>query len=224
MLPRILFPYVQQWAERSGMTLVSRLLVDEQFRALLEKYGDEVLTRVAQANQRPPPASGATSGAAYGTANGTANGHANGTANGHAAEAAGLADPPCADPRFGDQVTNGSSLSKLQERVLAMEAQETVLSILRNRMRPLALALGCCPECLVGVEGCPKCWGQSRVAYYPPDVSLLEAQVVSPLAARGVPLQLSEAHRNEPHRNESRRSGTRKSSTARRRNGSWSKK
>jgi hypothetical protein len=79
----------------------------------------------------------------------------------------------------------------LQERVLAMEAQETVLSILCNRMRPLALALGCCPECLVGVDGCPKCWGQSRVAYYPPDVSLLEAQVVNPLAARGVPLQLT---------------------------------
>jgi hypothetical protein len=89
-----------------------------------------------------------------------------------------------------------------------MEAQETVLSILRNRMRPLALALGCCPECLVGVEGCPKCWGQSRVAYYPPDVSLLEAQVVNPLAARGVPLQL-----NEPNR-----SSARKSNGVRRRN------
>lgn len=212
MLPRILFPYVQQWAERSGMTLVSRLLVDEQFRALLEKYGDEVLTRMAQA-QRPSPASAATSAAAsYSTANGTANGHA-----------ADLADPPGADPRFSEPAINGSSLSKLQERVLAMEAQETVLSILRNRMRPLALALGCCPECLVGVEGCPKCWGQSRVAYYPPDISLLEAQVVSPLAARGVPLQLREAHRSEPQRNEPQRSRTRKSSTARRRNGSWSK-
>ena len=209
MLPRILFPYVQQWAERSGMTLVSRLLVDEQFRALLEKYGDEVMTRLAQANQRPAPASAATSGPAYDSSNGMANGHA-------------MADPPCADPRFSEQVAN-SSLSKLQERVLAMEAQETVLSILRNRMRPLALALGCCPECLVGVEGCPKCWGQSRVAYYPPDVSLLEAQVVSPLAARGVPLQLSEPRRSEPRRNEPRRSGPRKSSTARRRNGSWSK-
>lgn len=211
MLPRILFPYVQQWAERSGMTLVSRLLVDEQFRALLEKYGDEVLTRMAQA-QRPPSASAATSAAPYGTANGTANGHA-----------ADLADPPCADPRFSEPAINGSSLSKLQERVLAMEAQETVLSILRNRMRPLALALGCCPECLVGVEGCPKCWGQSRVAYYPPDISLLEAQVVSPLAARGVPLQLREARQSEPQRNEPHRSRTRKSSTARRRNGSWSK-
>ena len=155
MLPRILFPYVQQWAERSGMTLVSRLLVDEQFRALLEKYGDEVLTRVAQANQRPPPASGATSGAAYGMANGTANGHANGTANGHAAEAGGLADPPCADPRFSEQVTNGSSLSKLQERVLAMEAQETVLSILRNRMRPLDT----CPR-----RAAPNAWSASRAA------------------------------------------------------------
>ena len=48
MLPRILFPYVQQWAERSGMTLLSRLLVDEQFRGLLEKYGDEVMSRVMQ--------------------------------------------------------------------------------------------------------------------------------------------------------------------------------
>jgi hypothetical protein len=209
MLPRILFPYVQQWAERSGMTLVSRLLVDEQFRALLEKYGDEVLTRLAQANQRPAPTGAATSG----TANGAAYDSSNGMANGHA-----MADPAAADPRFSEPAINGSSLSKLQERVLAMEAQETVLSILRNRMRPLALALGCCPECLVGVEGCPKCWGQSRVAYYPPDISLLEAQVVSPLAARGVPLQLSEPHRNEP-----RRSGPRKSSTARRRNGSWSK-
>src|SRR5215813_5325881 len=57
MLPRILFPYVQQWAERSGMTLLSRLLVDEQFRGLLEKYGDEVMSRVMQPAppMGPPP-------------------------------------------------------------------------------------------------------------------------------------------------------------------------
>jgi hypothetical protein len=182
MLPRILFPYVQQWAERSGMTLLSRLLVDEQFRGLLEKYGDEVMSRVMQPG--------------YPTGNAPQQG-SDPTA------------PPCASPGANDSPLNGSSLAKLQERVLAMEAQETVLSILRNRMRPLALALGCCPECLVGVDGCPKCWGQSRVAYYPPDVSLLEAQVVNPLAARGVPLQLGEpgrTHASEPDRTRARKS------------------
>ena len=44
VLPRILFPYVQQWAERSGFTLLTRLLVDEQFLGLVEKYADEMVT------------------------------------------------------------------------------------------------------------------------------------------------------------------------------------
>ena len=182
MLPRILFPYVQQWAERSGMTLLSRLLVDEQFRGLLEKYGDEVMSRVMQPGY--PPGNAPQQGS-------------DPTA------------PPCASPGANDGPLNGSSLAKLQERVLAMEAQETVLSILRNRMRPLALALGCCPECLVGVDGCPKCWGQSRVAYYPPDVSLLEAQVVNPLAARGVPLRLGEPDRTRARKSNGVRRRTR---------------
>jgi hypothetical protein len=204
MLPRILFPYVQQWAERSGMTLLSRLLVDEQFRGLLEKYGDEVMSRVMQPGYPP----------------------GNGSAPYQGSDpAAPQSASPGASPGPVDSPLNGSSsLSKLQERVLAMEAQETVLSILRNRMRPLALALGCCPECLVGVDGCPKCWGQSRVAYYPPDVSLLEAQVVNPLAARGVPLRLGEPDR--PHTNRTgvsegdrarARKSNRKSNGARRR-------
>lgn len=182
MLPRILFPYVQQWAERSGMTLVSRLLVDEQFRGLLEKYGDEVMSRVMQPGF--PPGNAPRQGS-------------------------DPVAPPCASPGAADSLLNGGSLAKLQERVLAMEAQETVLSILRNRMRPLALALGCCPECLVGVDGCPKCWGQSRVAYYPPDVSLLEAQVVNPLAARGVPLQLNERDRTHERKSNGARRRTR---------------
>jgi len=204
MLPRILFPYVQQWAERSGMTLLSRLLVDEQFRGLLEKYGDEVMSRVMQPGYPP--------------------------GNGYAPQQGGdPAAPPfvspgasaAPSPGANDSSLNGSSsLVKLQERVLAMEAQETVLSILRNRMRPLALALGCCPECLVGVDGCPKCWGQSRVAYYPPDVSLLEAQVVNPLAARGVPLRLGEPDRPRANRtgaSEADRTRARKSNGVRRR-------
>lgn len=211
MLPRILFPYVQQWAERSGMTLLSRLLVDDQFRGLLEKYGDEIMSRMAQPDHRPPSGSHAN-GHGNSQGNGQSDGHTNGYTNGHAN---GHAEPSDSDTRASEPPTNGSSLAKLQDRVLAMEAQETVLAILRNRMRPLALGLGCCPECLVGVEGCPKCWGQSRVAYYPPDVSLLEAQVINPLAARGVPLALKEP----------RRSGPRKSSTAARKGSrSWSRK
>ena len=183
MLPRILFPYVQQWAERSGMTLLSRLLVDEQFRGLLEKYGDEVMSRVMQPGV--PPGNAPQQGS-------------------------DPVAPPYASPGAAESPLNGSSLARLQERVLAMEAQETVLSILRNRMRPLALALGCCPECLVGVDGCPKCWGQSRVAYYPPDVSLLEAQVVNPLAARGVPLQLGEPDRSDARKSNGKSNGVRR--------------
>src|SRR5262245_11125332 len=183
MLPRILFPYVQQWAERSGMTLLSRLLVDEQFRGLLEKYGDEVMSRVMQPGV--PPGNAPQQGS-------------------------DPVAPPYASPGAPESPLNGSSLARLQERVLAMEAQETVLSILRNRMRPLALALGCCPECLVGVDGCPKCWGQSRVAYYPPDVSLLEAQVVNPLAARGVPLQLGEPDRSDARKSNGKSNGVRR--------------
>ena len=71
-----------------------------------------------------------------------------------------------------------------------------------------------------GVDGCPKCWGQSRVAYYPPDVSLLEAQVVNPLAARGVPLRLGEPDRPSANRtgaNGANRTRSRKSNGVRRR-------
>jgi len=190
VLPRILFPYVQQWAERSGMTLLSRLLVDEQFRGLIEKYGDEIVTRMAQAV--PPPGNG----------NGNGNGKGNGKGNGSR-----LA--PHAEPRGSETDANTGDLTHLHDRVLAMEAQQeaqqALFEVLRTRIRPLALALGCCPECLVGVEGCPKCWGQSRVAHYKPDYTLLATNVVKPLAARGVPLVLSEipASRTDHHSTQS---------------------
>src|SRR6516225_9248967 len=90
MLPRILLPYVQQWAERSGMTLLSRLMVDEQFRGLLEKYGDEVMSRVMLPGFPP----------------------------GNAPRQGGdPVAPPCASPGAADSLLNGSSLAKLQERV-----------------------------------------------------------------------------------------------------------
>lgn len=170
MLPGILFPYVQQWAERSGLTLLSRLLVDEQFRELFEKYGDEMVTSMAMASSYTP-----------------GNGHEQGN---------GKEPGPRAEPRFSEADANASVWTDLQDRVLAMEAQQkaqqALFELLRAKIRPLALALGCCPECLVGVTGCPKCWGQSKVGHYPPDYVLLEAEVVSPLAARGVPLVLIE--------------------------------
>jgi hypothetical protein len=169
VLPAIVFPYVQQWAERSGLPLLAQLLVDEQFRSLLEKYGDEMLRHMAQGEPTP----------------GNGNGHINGMQPAFSAE-----------PRAGEADARASDFTDLQDRVLAMqaqqEAQQALFELLRSRIRPLALALGCCPECLVGVDGCPNCWGQSKVAHYPPDYRLLEAVVVSPLAARGVPLVLNE--------------------------------
>jgi hypothetical protein len=180
MLPLILFPYVQQWAERSGLTLLSQLLVDEQFRGLIERYGNEMVIRMGQDS---------TPG--------------NGSGQGNEKKPA-----PRAEPRVSEADAHANDLTDLQDRVLAMEAQQeaqqALFSLLRSKIRPLALALGCCPECLVGVDGCPKCWGQSGVAHYPPDYMLLEAEVVSPLAARGVPLVLNteeyQAQGNQPQR------------------------
>src|SRR5262245_52998653 len=175
VLPRILFPYVQQWAERSGMTLLSRLLVDEQFRALIEKYGDEIVTRMAQA--APPPYTG--------------NGRGNGSRPASRVEShAGGADANA------NANANPNDLTSLHDRVLAMEAQQeaqqALFESLRTKIRPLALALGCCPECVVGVDACPRCWGRSRVGHYRPDFALLESHIIKPLAARGVPLVLRE--------------------------------
>jgi len=171
VLPRILFPYVQQWADRSGLTLLSRLLVDDQFRELIEKYSDELVTPLSQPGTTP--------------------GNGNGQGNGN--RPTSQAEPHVRN--VGTEADAGD-LTNLHARVLALEAQHeshlNLLEMLRSKIQPLALALGCCPECLVGVEGCPKCLGRSRVAHYPPDYTLLEMQIVNPLAARGVPLTLSE--------------------------------
>lgn len=178
-LPRILFPYVQQWAERSGLTLLSRLLVDDKFCELIEKYSDELVTPLLQPGTTP--------------------GNGNGRGNGYRPTSQ-------AEPHVRNVGTNGDAgdLTNLHSRVLAMEAQQAaqqaLFEVLRSKIRPLALALGCCPECLVGVDGCPKCWGRSQVAHYPPDYGLLRAEVVDPLAAHGVPLSLSEAQESRTGR------------------------
>ena len=171
LLPQILIPYAQQWAERSGMTLLSKLLVDEQLRELIERYSGEFVTNLSQAGSTP----------------------ADDNEGGNVEKPASFTE---AQDRNVSAIANTDSgdMTELRARVLAMEAQHEVhrilLETLRAKMRPLALALGCCPECLVGVVGCPRCWGRSKVAHYPPDYALLEMQVVSPLVTRGVPLTL----------------------------------
>ena len=154
------------------MTLLSRLLVDEQFMALVEKYGDELWARLAQETHT--------------AANG--NGHANGHETPrHAEQRVGIVDGTVTD------------LTALQDRLSALEAQQeaqrALFDLLRSKIRPLALALGCCPECVMGMDACPRCSGQSKVGHFAPDYALLEVQIVNPLVARGVPLVLSETTR-----------------------------
>src|SRR5262245_21213416 len=143
-LPRILFAYAQQWAEGSGFTLLSRLLVDEQFQGLLEKYGGEIVTLMASGTFK------------------------NGNGRGN-----GKKSTPRAEPRVSETDAAADDLKGLQDRLLALEeqdeAQQALFEALRIKIRPLALALGCCPECLVGIEGCPKCGGRSMVGHFPPD-------------------------------------------------------
>ncbi|MGB7208406.1 MAG: hypothetical protein WBD27_07090 [Pyrinomonadaceae bacterium] len=159
-LPRLLFPYVQQWAESSGSELLSRLLVDEQFLGLVDKYADDIVTIMVT---RKP---------------GNGNGHANGNRR----------------RRVHETDADADDLASLNDRVVALEAQQemqqALFETIRIKIQPLALALGCCPECVVGIDGCPKCGGLGTVGYYPPDYALLEEQVVSPLVKRGVPLNL----------------------------------
>jgi hypothetical protein len=174
LIPKVLLPYAQQWAERSGMTLLSKLLEDEHFHALVEKYGNELAMRAST----PSPHSG----------NGNGNGHSNGNGNGHG--------PVSRNPNGTGDDANARHLARLQDRLSTLEIQhelqQAMFDDLRRRIRPLALALGCCPECFAGVVGCQKCGGDSRVGLYPPDETLLEEQVVRPLVALGVQIRLGE--------------------------------
>lgn len=170
LLPKLLLPYAQQWAERSGMPLLSKLLVDEHLRALVERYGEELLERVSAA-QRAQVWDG---------------------------EPAGAGKPVLRVIRNDEEpAQHDADVSDLEARLEAIESQyELLLGMLeavRTKMKPLAAALGCCPDCMVGVAGCFRCLGKSRVGYYEPDRSLLQAEVVGPLAVRGLPLTFDEA-------------------------------
>jgi hypothetical protein len=186
LIPQVLFPYAQQWAQRSGMPLLSKLLEDEHVHALVEKYGTELAMRMAAAP--PHPVNGHGNGNSDGHSNGNGNGHGNGNGNGQA--------PVSRNSNDTEDDANARHLARLHDRLSALEMQQelqqAMFDDLRRRIRPLALALGCCPECFAGVVGCQKCGGNGRVGLYPPDEMLLQEQIVKPLVALGVQLKLRE--------------------------------
>jgi hypothetical protein len=165
LISQVVLPYGQQWAASNGYPLIAKLLAEEPLHDLVARYGDSMLAAWAEAR------------AAAAKANAGHNGP--GVRAGAGVESA--------------------ELQQLNARLTAIEAQHqqllTLLETVRTKMRPLAQALGCCPECLVGIEGCPCCWGKSAVGSNPPDLELLKARIIEPLAASGVPLQLNEVTR-----------------------------
>ncbi|MBV9359726.1 MAG: hypothetical protein JO023_29800, partial [Chloroflexi bacterium] len=167
-------------------TFLSRLLLDDQVCSVIERYGDELATYLNQLR---------------------VNDRARAGRNGRHRDG-----PSVAASVF---MAEDDALAQLRARVQAMEAQQaavqSLLEGLQLKIRPLALALGSCTECFVGLDGCPRCAGQSRIGHNTPDVALLRALVVEPLAERGIPIALTSAQRSP----RSRRSGA--SSTSRRR-------
>ena len=200
LLPKVVLPYLRQWADHSGFEILSKLLVDEQLLSLIQRYADQFIPQ-------PKPEMNGT------YANGAAGRSGNGVTG-----ANGAPHPYRRLPLRGLRArAEQSDLSELHARVDAMEgqlvAQQAMLEVLRAKIRPLAQALGCCPECVVGLEQCPRCFGRSAVGHFEPDRELLRALVLEPLAERGVPLSMGgeppagsrrRAH-NIPKQNKNRR-------------------
>ena len=165
LISQVLLPYGQQWAASNGYALVAKLLADEQLHGLVVRYGEPML-------------------AAWSEARAAAARHDGGHDRNRTRSETG---------------SDTFDLQQLSARLTAIEAQHhqllTLLETVRTKMRPVAQALGCCPECLVGVEDCPCCWGKSTVGSNPPDLELLKSRIIEPLAASGVPLQLNEVTR-----------------------------
>jgi hypothetical protein len=160
LISQFLLPLGQQLAANTGFPAVSKLLADEQVHGLVARFGDSVLASLAETQAAPKEAN-----------------------TSQAANAAPAGKP-----------ADSAELEQLASRLTCVEAQHaqlvTFIETVRTQMRPLAQALGCCPECLVGVDGCPACWGKSSVGHQPADLELLQARIVDPLAAAGVPLRL----------------------------------
>src|SRR4030095_4379163 len=130
VLQRILFSYVQQWAERSGFTLLSRLLVDEQFQVFVEKYADEMVILMASS--------------APGNGNGWGSGKRSvPRAKPHVSEtdadandlASGERSVPRAKPHVSETDADADDLASLHDRVLALEAQQEMQQALFEALR-----------------------------------------------------------------------------------------
>jgi hypothetical protein len=163
MISRFLLPLGQQFAANSGFPAISKLLADEHIHGLVAQLGDSVLAGFAGAGAKPREPD----------------------------------HSQVADGAPGGTPAETVEMQQLASRLTCVEAQHaqlvTFIDAVRTQMRPLAQALGCCPECLVGVEGCPACWGKSTVGANPPDLELLQSRIVEPLAASGIPLRLDQS-------------------------------
>jgi hypothetical protein len=182
LIPRLLLPRAQEWAECAGHSFLSEILMDKQFGLLIERIGEQLELR-ARSNLRRTQ-SGPDQ---YSSAN--------------------PFEPPIDKetvPETRKNASRATDMRRLQDRLSALEAQQefqqAIFETLRKKIRPLALALGCCPECLVGVEGCANCDGKSKVAAFGPDLDLLQTEVIKPLASRGIPLNLSVGHESDLER------------------------
>ena len=188
LLPKVVLPYLRQWAEHSGLNVLSKLLVDDQFLALIARYGDEMIP--SPTPQRESPLS-----------------------NGNRSQRRPQSNPASHGDN-GSAESENAGLANLHVRVLAMEgqlkAQQALFEVLRSKIRPLAQALGCCPECMVGLEQCPRCFGAGNVAYFEPDPELFRTLIAGPLIARGIPLTLGDPPEVPSSRRSQNHSGTQK--------------
>jgi hypothetical protein len=170
LLPRLLLPHAQTWAQRAGNSFLSNLLVDDQFRLLIERLGGALESRVAEQALTGKKRRGRKSSSS----------------------------------RAAESESSNDDLKAMQERMSALEEQcelqQTIFDMVRKKIRPLALALGSCPECLVGVELCPKCAGRGKVGAYKPDEAMLNQEIIAPLVAQGTPLTLRAKKESKPAR------------------------
>lgn len=171
LLPRLILPHAQDWAQRTGQTFLSKLLVDDQFRMLVERVGTALESRAKSATEQ--------------TRGGKRKRGKNSSSR-------------------VDSESSNDDLKATQERMAALEeqceTQQAIFEMLRKKIRPLALALGSCTECLVGVELCPKCAGRGKIGASKPDCALLEEEIIAPLVAQGTPIILQVKKRTQSAR------------------------
>jgi hypothetical protein len=171
LLPRLILPHAQDWAQRTGQTFLSKLLVDDQFRMLVERFGAQLESRARSATEQ--------------------------TRSGKRKKAQKNSSSADCESQHQDLKATQERLAALEEQC---ELQQAIFETVRKKIRPLALALGSCTECLVGVELCTKCAGRGKVGAYKPDCALLSEEIIAPLAAQGTPIILQVKKRTQSAR------------------------